>query len=187
MADPLIHSLACPNCHLADRVQRVSAIVKAGRWHGDLTGTTFGVDGDENVILHSESISELAKLLAPPEKPERSLPPWFIRLARHAAIVAIALVAGLALVQLVIEELSSIFQLPQPPQPRLLPWQIASVVMLYCLLLLGNAWLYRSKRTYDDALKKWKKAYYCHRCDGIFLQKPPKLVSPGDFAEWLYT
>jgi len=184
MAGPLIHALACPNCYLADRVQKVSAIVRAGKWHGDLSGTTLGPEGEENVVLQSENISELARLLAPPEKPKQAIPSWFIRIARYAAIVAIALIAGLALVQLAVEWL---FSTSQPPQTKLLLWQIASVATIYCLLFFGaRAWRNARIRTYKQAMKKWKNSYYCHRCDSIFILKPPDATAPGDFAEWLY-
>lgn len=71
------HQLTCPQCHLTDRIQAVSAIVSAGTQTGQFLAATTLVGSQGGLGITSgrnTSQTLLAQRLAPPRAPHK--PRW---------------------------------------------------------------------------------------------------------------
>lgn len=177
----------CPSCKLIDQVQKVSAVVKTGTTTGALIGTTTGDAGDASHTLSHESQTVLSKLLASPQKPKSWWALWLQVASRAFIVVLLALVVGLAAATSLL-----VFGSGQTNLQYATVVQILSVGA--CLFVFGLiAYINTGNRTYNRLRKKWKRTYYCHRCDLFFIpgvkfdKKPhkPLIVTPEDMQKWL--
>jgi hypothetical protein len=170
-------SLACPNCHRADQVQKVSSVLGVNisdsitKGKGSGGALTVGMAGGQTFVGRSfsgpsETVGEmrtrLAQRLSPPDPPPFDSP---IRLWRHVAcwvllILAVLLgIAGLG---------------------GSLLWLVPAAISAGACYLLRS----RDVKAYNTrvalhnetkafpwlaAVDRWKTLFYCFRCDGVFI------------------
>lgn len=160
-------AFACPVCHHIDRVEKASAAVR--RTSGLL------VEADQLFV------SELARLLSPPESPR----------AASLGETLSGIVAGLAVGALILLALTGagaqgLLDLPSGPL------EVASVVtvawfgLVMPALLLGR-YLTSRRHTrlampvWRAAIERWSRLYYCFRDDVVFLA-PDGTAAPAERA-----
>lgn len=175
--------IACPQCGQIDQVQKVSAIVKAGTTTGALTGTTTG-GGAAGPKLSHDSQTVLSKLLASPKNPGNTGWAFWQRMVWHSAlIIVLAFLVGLATAQFVLVNISGLHD------PLLVNVTQGLLVGFFAVVFGIIALLSDPNRAYARQRQKWKRTYYCHRCDGFFIpgvsMGKSKLVAPENMQAWL--
>lgn len=196
----------CPICGKDDKIQKVSAVVSTNQHHGSSSGSSVGLtyDGDFAVTeaytsLNTNSISELAKALSPPDEPKR--PPnfdgcfgclgrlgrlflvftgfglWFLlltlaevmKLDDMIVIIFAVCVGGALLLWLFIRYLGK-----DAKEARLKAQKAQSES---AFLMEHLAW--------KTAMARWTRAYYCHR-DGVVFDPETNETCPPEAMRQLF-
>jgi hypothetical protein len=156
----------CPQCHRIDQVQKVSALVSGG--------TLFGTASSGASVY---TASSLAQHLSLPEAPQ------VIRPGKGSAVLLV--ISGvLAFILLGIASSTS----------RGLPyyqsnWNFAiGVIAFTAIVFFSRFSAQRKAQQQEQALAKWHqmrerwdRAYYCHRCDIVYIDGEPRYVPARDF------
>lgn len=176
-------SLECPNCHLTDRVQKVSALQKTGSII-DLKGEGGIVSGSYNfgtndistsVGMGSFSASGTQMTLL---SQQLAFKETTLDRNDRGSMWAFFIFMGISLSALV----GAMFV------PAILFGGITVLAFFR----------YRHKETEYQvfyrqwlasrnlALKRWQSLYYCHRCDGVFVPGKSGLIPTDQMSQYLY-
>jgi len=195
------HNLSCPSCGQVDQVQKVSAVVEGGTSTGAFTGTnqsagyTFGRGGGVTVeggttTLTGTSRTQLAQRLALPSKPIRHAPTSVVSMVVWAVIAA----GGGLLLWLNVY--TQIHNSDGSTDPSIF-WAlyIISGIMIgapairFCVLpgqyKRDAVRVQKGLPIWNRAYSKWVHLYYCHRCDGIFVQGRENLYPTKSIKSYL--
>lgn len=183
----------CPRCNKNDMIQKISAIRKEGISTGVYAGPSGGVSyagGKFGTVagvtaLRGTSITQLAALFQPPEKPKMGSPELNSKSAVGATIMVSAIIA-----------LIGLFCSFSSRGGDFLEWFIFVVVVVFAavgfiLVMQGrNEAMPAVKSSYDAEIKKWEnrmdiynRIYYCRRDDICFDPQSGHIASPSEF--WL--
>ncbi len=190
------HDLSCPSCRQVDQVQKVSSVVEGGTSTGAFTGTnqsagyTFGRGGSVTVeggttTLTGTSQTQLAQRLALPPKPTFSI------LSDTGAVLTVILALGGAICLffgIIGDDPTDGFYIAY--WLRLIGiGAIVLAVLWVCLIyrhsVKAHAAVRRTTPVWERAAAIWVRLYYCHRCDGIFVQGRESLYPTKSIKSYL--
>lgn len=183
----------CPRCNKNDMIQKISAIRREGISTGSFTGPSGGISyagGKFGTVagvttLSDTSITQLAALFQPPEKPVMGSP----NSKSIGTIVVIIIVLGIFITVCSFSPL--IFGNSQTAG------FIIGVVMFAFGVILAivhgkNETSPETKASYDAEYEKWEhrmsiyeRIYYCKRDDICFDPQSGRVAKPSQFW-WLY-
>ena len=170
----------CPIDQKDDSIQKISAIVAGGSSTGSFSGPSGGmvnVDGKWGyssgfTTLSGSSITNLAKKLSPPEKPQiRGLGCLWIPIIYPGAIVVFAF--SMILFAMIYQ---FIFGFPRESEFPM--WFSSAIPSTLILVLYVNHFIKVEKRmktksndeiiVWEKAFNNWNELFYCHKHDIVF-------------------
>lgn len=205
----------CPVCQKDDAIQRVVSVVQAGRSSGTYAGPSGGVtysDGKWGSVsgyttLSGSTISDLARLLAPPVEPRKGglgIIFWLLAVTFGCVtlmFLPIVINSFLGIIQVLFGVLSGnsdndvVASLP-------LVLFCCSVPLMICLLgPLAIFILYKSenkkkiqadiryaseKPAWDAAMGRWNRLYLCHRDGIVFDPLNGDYCQPSQIKSFIY-
>jgi hypothetical protein len=194
--------IVCPKCNKDDAIQKVSAVVAGGTATGSFSGFSGGVVNLEgktgNVggynTLSGGTISNLARLLAPPAEPSKPSSTDFLFLI--ILIVWVSVTIGFCISGvLTLFFIGSDFRL----------FSIAGIVILVILSAFGlfrlleyhsrvneknqkakQEYYQNKKLMWEKSMKRWNDLYYCHRDGIVFDPKTGENCEPDNMNEFIF-
>jgi hypothetical protein len=198
----------CPIDKKDDAIQRVSAILTSGISTGSFSGPSGGfisMDGKSGSVsgythLSGASMTELAKLLAPPPAPKE---PTESRRGVGLALSCAGVlgIGGFYCISIPIAGLIGSNITSDTGQIIFLAWLCIYFVALgiFCFflyrrlnanaknnLLKAQAKYAEDKPRWDQAIEKWNRLYYCHRHGIVFDPDDGTSCEPASLKEFLY-
>jgi hypothetical protein len=189
---------ACPSCQSNNKVEKVTTIYKSqvSETRGQMPVETVHTDGHGEVYsstgyrsYSASHSSNLAQLLAPPERPTTNS--WYGCLTSYCLlqVVAASIVVGGSILFTLFYLFGSIVSSDMPFVGIIFPVIFTILFVGYWLLAFWGRKHFQNKKTDDqkqfeintpiwqNAMKRWDNLYYCYRCDCIFIPNEPSTPS----------
>jgi hypothetical protein len=198
------NELVCPKCTQLDMVQKVSSVFDGGTSYGSFTGTSIGaginissrspviVSGTQN--LQGKSSTAISIRLSPPSKP--TPPDRSIYLIFGVILIAISFPIALCGITLLFSKIASwqntfLFSIILNIAifiVSLLSLGTGIGIIITCLRLekISKLEYIEAITTWEKAIIKWNKLYYCARDDGVFIPGETILVPTNRMLDFLY-
>jgi len=187
-------TIVCPQCNKDDAIQKISAIVNAGKSIGSYSGPStshVSVDGKSGTsygysYLTGSGMTDLARLLTPPQEPH--IPSIIFEGCGTRLALGIAF-SGAWLLTLWIG-----FYISTNNATLGTVWLIiVTILYIWSSIRIGRKArkeaeikLQPEKTNWDNAIKRWKSLYYCHRNGIIFDPETNETCEPTKLKEFLY-
>jgi len=210
-------SIICPKCNKDDSIQKLSAILATGISTGIYSGPSGGyvtVDGKSTNVsgyshLTGSSITELAKLVSPPEPPREPVKSMWNRaiaalivLATYFCVIQTLLGIAFGVTALI---LGDNFIDKYGSNPIFIAGELILFgISIFILVAVGRISTQKldksseakyakaveeysvTKPNWDLAMEKWKRSYYCHRDSLVFDSENQESCELVNLKEYLY-
>lgn len=171
-------NLACPIDNKDDSIQKVSAVVTAGQSIGTFSGPSGGVTHSNGkwsttsgfTTLSGSTTSNLASLLAPPSEPKKGSLGILFYLALFVMGITIWLFGYFSTIIPVLAVAIIIITYIQENRRK------AQADFRYT----------QEKPTWDAAMSKWSRLYYCHKHDIVFDPETGEYCDTTSLREFIY-
>lgn len=205
--------MICPQCSKDDALQKVSAVVAGGRTSGSFSGYSGGavhIDGkwgstSSYTTLGGTTASDLANALAPPPEPKKQSP-GIIASGCIGFLFAIPFSCScVILVYAIPMALLGLFNSGFTSETINFISGVASVFIFSCFcavllwFLLKEAKKEKDRRekeivikfateksSWENAMVKWNRLYYCHRDGIVFDIENGETYEPTQIKEFVY-
>lgn len=172
--------IVCPHCHRDDKVAKVSGIVDSES--RESLGVAYGKY--QSVYTSSNTTSDLARRLSPPQKPE--VPENSIL----TTLGSLGFLGGLFGIVYTIMQLTPTPGIRnQSPEQGIMIMVVGFGLFVLAIILPAG----KGKNKYQEQVEKWKKAivrwnlaYYCYRSGVVYVKGENTYVDPADFSKILY-
>jgi hypothetical protein len=210
-------STVCPKCNKDDSIQKLSAILATGISTGSYSGPSGGyvtVDGKSTNVsgyshLSGSSVTELAKLVSPPDSPNKPVKSMWGRVIAATIVLVtffcviqpfLGIIFGITAFFLGDNFLEEYGNSPTLILGALVLFGI-SIVILVLAGKISTQKLDKSaeikyqealgeysiaKPKWNSAMEKWKRSYYCHRDSLVFDSEGQDSCEPTNLDEYLY-
>ena len=211
-------STVCPKCKKDDSIQKLSAILATGISTGSYSGSSGGyvtVDGKSRNVsgyshLSGSSITELAKLVSPPDSPNKPVKSmWTLMFTALIVLVTYFCVVQPCILSLsygvAVLALGENFLNEYGNNPILLLGAFVLFGVSISIPVLTGIISYRklnksaetkyekaleeysvARPNWDFAMEKWNISYYCHRDSLVFDSESQDTCEPANLEEYLY-
>jgi len=206
-------NIVCSQCNKDDAIQKVSAVVAGGHASGSFSGYSGGavnIDGkwgstSSYTTLGGSSASDLARALAPPPEPRKQSPG--ISVAGCAGALLAFPIAGSCFILTygIPMAILALVNFDSSSETINFISGVASVflALCFCLVLFGillrEANKEKNKRakeidikfaveksSWEKAMVKWNRLYYCHRDGIVFDTENGETCQPTQIKEFVY-
>lgn len=191
--------IVCPQCNKDDAIQKISAIVDAGKSNGSYSGSStsqVSIDGKSGAsygysFLSGSSMTELTKLLIPPT-------PYKYEDVSIGSFLLFILIGFFTLSLIIWALLAIFFNLIQNIYGAII-FVVIELGSLYVVFLLirsirstkeleqENKIKYQDEEAkWKSALQRWNRLYYCHRNGIVFDPETNETCEPANIKTFIY-
>ena len=199
----------CPSCNKDDRIQKLSVLVQSGTSTGTFSGPTGGAtysDGKWGTVggysfLDAQSVTDLARLLAPPKEPRLPGGYGWIKWGCLAMGGLISLV-GVCVAVGVFAPIAGAVAAQEGSPASAVPAQLSIACMSFLVpaalgaltFFIGANTDNNSKKQYDydkprwdQAIARWNRLYFCAR-DAIVIDPDTQATcQPNGLQQFIYS